>query len=387
MPLFDAYVMVDWSAAKKPATGKDSIWIATARCSAGGRVRADPPVNLPTRAEAEAYLGDLLRRAHRSGTRMLVGFDFPFGYPRGTADWLDDRLAKDFSCAPDGAPTPHPTSPLQGGRSKKAAPPQGERRSGNSGLCGPSPLRGEGQGGGARSDRIASARSAEQEPPWRRLWAFLEAGIADSPDNTNNRFTWAAAINRSAGGADDCGDGPFWGYPFNARTPNPGLPMRRPAGFGTTLPPERRLADSLAKGAETVWHLANGAGVVGSQALLGIPILARLRWHPALAETVRVWPFETGLRLPAAPEIVLAEIWPSLFAIRPRQGEIKDAAQVRGVARALAERDALAALAALFEGPSGLTDLDRRAVETEEAWILGLDGPRARASLPLEAAA
>src|SRR5262245_60527212 len=79
MPLFDAYLMVDWSAAAVPTVGRDSIWYAL---RAGRRERC---ANLPTRAAAQATLRALLLRLRGEGQRVLVGFDFPFGYPAGFA--------------------------------------------------------------------------------------------------------------------------------------------------------------------------------------------------------------------------------------------------------------------------------------------------------------
>ncbi len=77
--MFDAHVMVDWSAANVPRTGRDSIWICWR--GAGGE-RLDNP---PTRREAKALLYDRLRGALARGERVLLGFDFPFGYPAGFA--------------------------------------------------------------------------------------------------------------------------------------------------------------------------------------------------------------------------------------------------------------------------------------------------------------
>ena len=77
MPLFDAYLMVDWSAAAVPTVGRDSIWYAL---RAGRSERCD---NLATRAAAQAALRALLLRLRGQGQRVLVGFDFPFGYPAG----------------------------------------------------------------------------------------------------------------------------------------------------------------------------------------------------------------------------------------------------------------------------------------------------------------
>lgn len=82
--LFAAYIMVDWSAASKPATGPDSIWIGVMRRD----VRFRPVFeshNPATRREAEALLSKLMSDLIKSRERVLVGFDFPLGYPRGLA--------------------------------------------------------------------------------------------------------------------------------------------------------------------------------------------------------------------------------------------------------------------------------------------------------------
>jgi hypothetical protein len=75
--LFSAYVIVDWSAAAKPSTGADSVWI-------GFRMHFEA-FNPPTRAEAEKKLAAILDDLKKRGERALVGFDFPLGFPRGFA--------------------------------------------------------------------------------------------------------------------------------------------------------------------------------------------------------------------------------------------------------------------------------------------------------------
>ncbi len=80
MTLFDRYIAVDWSAANERRTGKDSIWIAEL-----GRDGAQPSVNPSTRAEATVHLIERIRVARASGERVMAGFDFVFGYPRGAA--------------------------------------------------------------------------------------------------------------------------------------------------------------------------------------------------------------------------------------------------------------------------------------------------------------
>lgn len=82
--LFDDYVMVDWSASAKPATGADSIWVGVLKRDVRLQLRFEAH-NPPTRKEAEALISRTLDELTRRGDRVLVGFDFPLGYPQGTA--------------------------------------------------------------------------------------------------------------------------------------------------------------------------------------------------------------------------------------------------------------------------------------------------------------
>jgi precorrin-8X/cobalt-precorrin-8 methylmutase len=83
MTIFDAYLIVDWSANSSPKKGKDSIWLANAtRSSDGVAIQTE---NLCTRAAAEARAVALLRGHVEASRRVLVGFDFPYGYPSGFA--------------------------------------------------------------------------------------------------------------------------------------------------------------------------------------------------------------------------------------------------------------------------------------------------------------
>jgi hypothetical protein len=79
MAAFDTYVIVDWSAANVPKTGRDSIWVC--RRGSSGEIFENPG----TRFQAKQILADLLAQAVGNGERVLLGFDFPFGYPRGLA--------------------------------------------------------------------------------------------------------------------------------------------------------------------------------------------------------------------------------------------------------------------------------------------------------------
>lgn len=86
--LFQAYVMVDWSAASKPTTGPDSIWIGVLKRNVRFQMAFESH-NPPTRAEAEKQLDAILDDLKRKRERALVGFDFPLSFPRGTAAALN----------------------------------------------------------------------------------------------------------------------------------------------------------------------------------------------------------------------------------------------------------------------------------------------------------
>lgn len=94
MSRFDTIVMVDWSARSAPSPAKrtkDAIFIGMSR---DGR---DAPASYQrTRHAAMRLLTGLLDAERRANRRVLVGFDFPFGYPRGFAGAAcgsDDPLA------------------------------------------------------------------------------------------------------------------------------------------------------------------------------------------------------------------------------------------------------------------------------------------------------
>ena len=194
---------------------------------------------------------------------------------------------------------------------------------------------------------FAKALTGENDP--LKFWDWLEARVTDA-HKTNNRFDLAAQINQTLGGK-----GPFWGNALGRDIAGLG---RTKAGYSAAPFPERRQVECLAKGSFTCWQLA-GAGAVGSQVLMGLPVLSRLRRR--FANKLAVWPFEPADQ-PDKP-VVLAEIWPSLISdvVRnaEREGGIRDAHQVRLLAAAL-----------LSISPKIMHDM--LAVEPgEEGWILG----------------
>ena len=91
--LFDAYIMVDWSAASKPATGPNSIWIGILAKDARLKLQFKA-VNIDTRLKARAFLEDMVAKLTRRGDRVLLGFDFSLGYPAGTAKALGLDVSK-----------------------------------------------------------------------------------------------------------------------------------------------------------------------------------------------------------------------------------------------------------------------------------------------------
>jgi precorrin-8X/cobalt-precorrin-8 methylmutase len=81
--MFDACIFVDWSAraGRGPAKPrKDSVWVGSASRSAKATAQY-----CRTRAEATEAVRALLLIAYGRGERVLVGFDFPYGYPSGFA--------------------------------------------------------------------------------------------------------------------------------------------------------------------------------------------------------------------------------------------------------------------------------------------------------------
>ncbi|MEO0678159.1 MAG: gephyrin-like molybdotransferase Glp [Pseudomonadota bacterium] len=256
--------MVDWSGGgdRGAAPKKDAIWIGAAGAE---------PEYMRNRVVAEARLVEIMEAALAAGKRLLIGFDFPFGYPEGFARAItgsDDPLA---------------------------------------------------------------------------LWEHLADALPTTADG-RDRMDVAAAMN-----ARFPSGGPFWFDAFGKGH----VPMKKPVHFPIS---EWREAERKAKGAFSCWQLG-GAGSVGSQALTGIASLARLRAR--FAGKVAVWPFE-----PMEAPIAFIEIWPSLLAAEVAAGqkpdEIKDAAQVRIVA------DAIARLA-----PEELAEM-LTVHAPEEGWIFGL---------------
>lgn len=321
MSMFDTYLMVDWSAAASPANwppGADSIWWAAVQ---GGHETV--VAHEQTRSDAVAHLTRFLKREVDKERRVLVGFDFAFGYPSGFAQKV---TGEDSSI---------------------------------------------------------------------KVWEWLSNKVEDDDRNGNNRFSVAGDLNEIVKRECDVEDGPFWGYPEKKGRPNPGVPTHDPYK-GDSLWPDRfgfayrRVTDNAPR-AQAVWKLF-GRGSVGSQVLLGLPVLQQLLSKSSpLHGKCAVWPFdERGFKKPdltTEKYVVLAEIYPSLLrsAVEKYAGsrEILDRTQVRLNALAfslLGEQSG--GLDELFVGPTDdnlkiftrkneTPAAVRKRIASEEGWILG----------------
>ncbi len=85
--LFDAVIIADWTAAEGKKLGDQSVWIGVAKRDVRFRLYTETH-NTATRAEGEALLNKLISEHRKRGDRVLVGFDFNFGFPAGTAERL-----------------------------------------------------------------------------------------------------------------------------------------------------------------------------------------------------------------------------------------------------------------------------------------------------------
>ncbi|MEL7106899.1 MAG: molybdopterin guanine dinucleotide synthesis [Pseudomonadota bacterium] len=271
MKPFDTICVVDWSAGNDtgPTPRKDAIWAGVCR----GETEEEP-VYLRNRDSAVEWLSAFIASERAAGRRVLIGFDFPFGYPEG------------FSSA------------------------------------------------------IVGVGSA------LKLWDFYAAHLRDSP-RSNNRFHLAGEINACFPGV-----GPFWFNGLKEDIPHlPRTRKERDRGHGQT---DRRVCESKARGTFTCWQMG-GAGAVGGQVMTGMAALAGLR--DRFKGDVWVWPFEA----PYGP-VLFVEVWPSLIApaVKAAGDPIKDRAQVRLLARALARLP--------MDEFRGLFAVDA----PNEGWILGV---------------
>ena len=336
MAVFDRYIAVDWSAHNGPKTGADSIWIGE-----WGPAGPGPSRNPPTRAAAMADLEHTLLAARAAGERILLGFDFVFGFPAGSAAVLV------HAATPTHRPPAGPPSPQGGGRNETEASDQLDTFSQDS-----LPLVGRGD---PRSGWVGVPQPLA---PWQSLWSTLHTLITDTDQNLSNRFEVAETLNRVGGR--------FWGHPHGRLYAH--LTPKKPLDAHPL--PERRGVEALVRGPQPVWKLT-GVGAVGSQTLLGIPRLEALRRHPVLGPDIAVWPFDTDFERHLERPLVIAEIYPSLFTPDPGI-EPRDRAQVQACVARYAALDAAGDLRTFLSAPSGLDPATRALAIGQEGWIAGI---------------
>jgi hypothetical protein len=333
--VFDDIVMVDWSANKTPNLGANSIWIChldAANAQGPAFVLANPS----TRAEAQQLIEQKAVRAFERSRKILVGFDFNFGFPS----------VNGF------------------------------------GAMGAAALAIGGPKGATRYDIV---------------WDWFTTTVKDSQGTnppSNNRFEVAGEFNGllTRGGWDELG-GAF--FVTDERNLVSGLKRVRP-GINRSLRTTEKAASRRPK---SVWQL-DGRGAVGSQTVMGLPALFGIRNLCArLGITCEVWPFDTSFAAPSdEAQVVVVEIYPSLFDVAaifsqwfgtsltatlhsdcaarsltiPMAGLPGDARQVAVCAAEVltAQRDPAGTLTQWFDPRSarGLGEV----VEHEEGWIFGV---------------
>jgi len=233
MPLFDFYIMVDWSGGARRRGGRsDTIWIAH------GPTIADAPLtDSPfSRTEAIHLIHSLLVNEIESERRVLLCFDFAYGYPVDFAAALQSVTGKSDSDLPWLLVRQYLSEQIK--------------------------------------DDEGTAPDAK-------------------PSNRSNRFEVANQINARLS-ADPKVAGPFWcaspeaAYRYIPQN-RPTEPFQTAQGYAVK---GLRLADKRARSGSPFRLF--GTASVGSQSLMGIARLHQLRNDYKLSAVSAVWPFETG---------------------------------------------------------------------------------------------
>jgi molybdopterin molybdotransferase len=289
------------------------FWIAH-----GPRTADTPLTNSPhSRTEAIHLIKPILEEAIRSKRRVLLSFDFAYGYPVDFAPALQAATGK-------------------------------------------------------------SDRDLPWITVWQYLSEHLkdDEGTAPGakPSNRSNRFEVADRINALLSPVSNK-TGPFWCASEGAACQY--IPQKRPPEpFQTAqgyVVRGLRLTDKRARSGSPFRLF--GTASVGSQSLTGIARLHRLRNDPN-AGVSAVWPFETGWAakakwLPAHILVLHAEIYPS--ARDPLPDEIKDRGQVRAMWQWAHDLDQDNLLWREFCRPIEVETGSKEdlAIQLTEGWILG----------------
>jgi hypothetical protein len=305
--LFDCYIFVDWSASNRPGPGKpvaDSVF--SAELDAG---RETPATRYHrTRDAAGAYLRERLKRAVERHSRVLIGFDFPYGYPRGFAARLArsaagpawrvvwDHLAAAVEDSADNRNNRFVVAARINAAIGATAPgpfwgcPRGQRHA----LLEPtSPGFPYPTGGGSELARIRACEARLKGT--QEAWKLLGVGSVGSQALT-------------------------------------GIPHVRRLRFHEPL-----------AGSSRVWPFETGFTSLPTQSCR---IVHAEIWPGLVRERVNRW-----------------------LALDPRA--IKDELQVAELAKWAAELDGSGALGRLFDAPPGMGTAELAVFEAEEGWVLG----------------
>ena len=313
MPLFNMYVMVDWSGSDRRRGGRpDCIWIAHGSAEAAAPITVSPA----SRTEAERIIhAEIQSVVTRNKGRVLLCADFGYGYPTGFASLLP------HSCFAE----------------------------------------------------LPAWRIVWQYLR-KHIQDDIGTKPGQQPNNHSNRFAVANEINAQV--SSPTSRGPFWClFKPGKNTCVPQNKPRQPFVSRSTSIAALRITDRRAK-SDTPFRLF-GTGSVGSQVLTGIPRLENLRFAPPYSRCSAVWPFETGWApavgtwLDPELRVLHAEIYPSVQA--PLPDTIKDRGQVRAMWHWARDLDATNSLGKEFAIPQGITSgsAEDHIIRFEEGWILG----------------
>jgi precorrin-8X/cobalt-precorrin-8 methylmutase len=312
MPLFDAYIMVDWSGGNSRRAGKqDCIWIA----NGAGKNNRPTTVSPPSRTEAEQIIYSLLQLTVASGERALLCADFGYGYPSGFATLLQ----KEVGC--------------------RLAP-----------------------------WRIVWRYVASE------VQDDLGTEPGGKPTNCSNRFEVANAIN-AAVSSPAC-PGPFWSVfkpALYACVPQNRPPQPFICGAGKVA--SLRITDKRAK-SDTPFRLFGTGSVgsqvlTGIPLLERLRFDSEFARCSAVWPFETGWASTKGSWLDPELRILHAEIYPSVRA--PFADTIKDRGQVRAMWHWARDLDMNGSLIKEFAIPPGIVSGSQEdsVIRMEEGWILG----------------
>lgn len=332
MPMFDTYLMMDWSAGKPADSDRpksNAIWWAVQR-GRNAHAWTNPPAQVVrwpnridslvaferTRSSAIRHVLAFLKNEVDAKRRVLIGLDFAFGYPKGFAEAVSKRL---------------------------------------------------------------SVRTIGDFLKQEFCMSGRDYSDHDDRAASDHRFAVARSLNKTLKELGVKGPGPFWSVNDGEVHEKKGDPYKKGPKKGEDKWLKEafwfkrlRVTDQHAPGAQSVWKVS-GPGSVGSQALLGLPWLEVL--HEKLQAMCRcvIWPRHKMPPHSQRPLVVIAEIYPSLIT-KGIGDMIPDRSQVMENAQAFELLDARGQLKDLFDLKtilrSSVTETDLDAV-TEEGWILG----------------